>query len=120
MAPLKVPTVSPTSPVTTAAPAKASFAGGAAIRQVRRAGTVSLPAAFDPLTSKVCVPIPSPVYDTGELQAAKAEPSRLHWNVAGLPEAKENEASRVDTTPAGPAEILVYGDSLEAVGGLRS
>jgi hypothetical protein len=120
VAPLKLPTVLPTRPVRFDAAAKASLAGAAAMRHVLRAATVSAPAAFAPLTSKVWVPTANPAYDLGEVQATNGEPSRLHWNVAGFDEPNDNEASLVATTPEGPAEILVYGESLETEGGSRT
>ena len=85
--------------------------------QVAFAGLASvLPALSVALTWKVCEPPARPVYDLGEVQLAKAAPSRLHWNVEPVSvEVKERDALVELAGLDGDAVIVVFGAVVSTV-----
>src|SRR5918999_105786 len=94
-------------------------AGGSvrSIVQVCEAGVASVfPAASVALTSKVCEPALRPVYDFGEVQAAKAPPSSWHSKLepASL-EVNEKLGSASLEGSLGEAVIVVLGSARSIV-----
>jgi len=68
-----------------------------------------LPAESIARTSKVCALLVRRTYALGELQAAKAPASSLHWNVAGSPAENVKVADTVVVPDRGRKPRVVSG-----------
>src|ERR671915_595182 len=91
---------------------------GAAVSTViaRLAGVASvLPAASVARTSNVCAPLASAAVVCGEVQAANAEVSTRHWNVAPASLENANVGVASDVRPFGPESIVVCGAVVSTV-----
>src|SRR2546429_479422 len=69
----------------------------------------TLPRASTARTEKVCVPGARPLYDRGDVHAAKAPPSRLHSNDDPASEAANSNVADSGATPAGDVSFTVGG-----------
>ena len=86
------------------------------IVHVRWTGVLTLPSESVPRTANVCAPPASDEYDFGLVQAAKANPSILHSNVAvESGDVNLNVAVRVVTVPDGPPVIVTVGGVVSTV-----
>lgn len=68
-----------------------------------------MPARSTARTLKVWLRLESPASFFGDAQAAKAAPSRLHWNLAPGSEVKEKLAVVFFVLAGGPAVMVVSG-----------
>jgi len=85
-------------------------AGDAVVVHDAVAGLAStLPAVSTARTENVCAPVDRLEYVCGEVHAANAAPSRLHWNDPGSEAVKEIDAVGLATFPDGAEVTVVSG-----------